>query len=140
MDENDEWYPEINFISPNSIAHTAAILIPLLGDDFVLARNDWQVLRPCNSSAARTHRTHNRELRLPRGLNAALHLGQSGIANSGRAPKVSMQTLQTKPAVVHALTRTPAVPRLLVTRSLQPAGRRHYRHQANVLPASFLVP
>ena len=41
MKENEEWYPEIDFISPNSIAHTAAILIDLLGDDFVLARNDW---------------------------------------------------------------------------------------------------
>ena len=38
---NEEFYPNIDYITPTSIAQTMGILIPVCGDDFVLARNDW---------------------------------------------------------------------------------------------------
>ena len=39
---DDPWYyPTIKFISPVSVAHAVATLIPICGAKFVLAKNDW---------------------------------------------------------------------------------------------------
>ena len=34
-------FPHIDYITPRSIAHAAATLIGVCGDQFTLARNDW---------------------------------------------------------------------------------------------------
>ena len=40
--KNDETnFPHIDYVSPRSLAHAAATLIPICGGSFCLARNDW---------------------------------------------------------------------------------------------------
>ena len=91
-------FPEIDYISPASIAHYAAILIPICGDDFVLARNDWSKwyrsalsFHPTRVTSSADGQSDSITLsRLPPAgscARARRHTGCKGLSRSPTAPR-----------------------------------------------------